>query len=84
MKLWQAFLIVMTASILPFALVGVGQAQQMTCWGLKPSQSRETKPRNYSVQHSLGKSEAFERTEKSSDRHEEAGGDWKNSSVDTG
>jgi hypothetical protein len=39
MKPWKAFLIVISVAILPFALVGVGQAQQMTCWYLKPSQT---------------------------------------------
>jgi hypothetical protein len=29
----------MSVAILPFALVGVGQAQQMTCCYLKPSQT---------------------------------------------
>jgi hypothetical protein len=40
MKPWKAFLIVvMSVAILPFALIGVGQAQQMTCWCLKPTQT---------------------------------------------
>jgi hypothetical protein len=39
MKLWKYFLIAISVAILPFALVGVGQAQQLTCWGLRPSQT---------------------------------------------
>jgi hypothetical protein len=37
-KFWKVFLIVMSAAVLPFALVAVGQAQQMTCWCIKPAQ----------------------------------------------
>jgi hypothetical protein len=39
MRLWKAFLIAMSTTILPLALVGVGQAQEMTCWGLAPVQA---------------------------------------------
>jgi hypothetical protein len=38
-KLWKVFLIVMSAAVLPFALVAVGQPQHMTCWCIKPSQT---------------------------------------------
>jgi hypothetical protein len=36
MKLWKFFLIVISVAVLPSALVAVGQAQQLTCWGLRP------------------------------------------------
>jgi len=65
MKLWKVFLIVMSAAILPLALVGVGQAQQMTCWCLKPSQTEGKKPINYSAQRSPQKSEDFGESENS-------------------
>jgi len=39
MKLWSLFLIVVSVAVLPFALVAVGQPQQMTCWCIKPSQT---------------------------------------------
>jgi hypothetical protein len=40
MKLFSIFLIVITAMILPLSLIGVGYAQQMTCWCLKPIQGK--------------------------------------------
>jgi len=36
MKLWKLLLVVMSVAVLPSALVAVGQAQQLTCWGLRP------------------------------------------------
>lgn len=38
MRLWKVLLVLLSVAILPFALVGVGQAQQMNCWGLAPRQ----------------------------------------------
>ena len=35
MKLWKLILLIMRVAVLPFALVAVGQAQQLTCWGLR-------------------------------------------------
>ncbi|MGD0159832.1 MAG: hypothetical protein ABSB89_05995 [Candidatus Bathyarchaeia archaeon] len=37
MKLWKTILIAISVAILPLALVGVGQAQQLNCWGLRPN-----------------------------------------------
>jgi hypothetical protein len=37
MKLWKLLLVAMSVATLPFALVAVGQAQQLTCWGLRPT-----------------------------------------------
>ena len=47
----------MSAAILPLALVGVGQAQQMTCWCLKPNQTEGKEQSNCSKQHSHQKRE---------------------------
>jgi len=41
MKLWKTFLVALSIAILPFALVGVGQAQQLNCWGLTPSRAEK-------------------------------------------
>jgi len=38
MKSWKLLLIAISIALLPFALVAVGQAQQLTCWGLRPAQ----------------------------------------------
>ena len=43
-KFWKVFLIVMSAAVLPFALVSVGQAQQMTCWCIKSGQTGRKRP----------------------------------------
>jgi hypothetical protein len=48
MKLWKTLLIAISVAILPFALVGVGQAQQLTCWGLRPNLTEHA---DYSQQH---------------------------------
>ena len=37
MKLWKLLLVAMSIATLPFALVAVGQAQQLNCWGLRPT-----------------------------------------------
>jgi hypothetical protein len=42
MKLWKLLLVAMSVATLPFALVAVGQAQQLTCWGLRPTQIGDT------------------------------------------
>lgn len=42
MKLWKLLLVAMSVATLPFALVAVGQAQQLTCWGLRPTQIEDT------------------------------------------
>jgi hypothetical protein len=57
MKLWKIFLITISVAILPFALVGVGQAQEMNCWGLTPRQTEITEPSNYSEKRSPHKRE---------------------------
>ena len=41
MNLWK-LLVVMCIAVLPFALVAVGQAQQSTCWDLRPVQEEDT------------------------------------------
>ena len=54
----------MSAVILPLALVGVGQAQQMTCWCLKPNQTERKEQSDYSKQGSHQKREdLFERAQ---------------------
>jgi hypothetical protein len=57
MKLWKIFLIAISEAILPFALVGVGQAQEMNCWGLALCQTETTEPSNYSEKSSPQKRE---------------------------
>jgi hypothetical protein len=42
MKLWKLLLVAMSVATLPFALVAVGQAQQLTCWGLRPTRIEDT------------------------------------------
>jgi hypothetical protein len=42
MKLWKLLLVAMSVATLPFALVAVGQAQQLTCWGLRPTRIGDT------------------------------------------
>ena len=42
MKLWKLLLVAMSVATLPFALVAVGQAQQLTCWGLRPTRIEYT------------------------------------------
>lgn len=42
MKLWRLLLVAISVSTLPFALVAVGQAQQLTCWGLNPTRIGDT------------------------------------------
>jgi len=44
MKLWKTLLVVTTAIILPLALVSVGYAQELNCWGLRPIRTDEEKP----------------------------------------
>ena len=48
-EFWKAFLMVMSVVTLPFALVAVGQAQGMTCWGLRASLSETSGPADCSV-----------------------------------
>jgi hypothetical protein len=68
MKLWKTLLIVASVAILPFALVGVGQAQQLTCWGLRPNLPEKTEFTNYSEQHSPQEHEdVTERTSETDD-----------------
>ena len=50
MRLWKTLLVAISVAILPLALVGVGQAQQMTCWGLRPNLPERTKNANCSEQ----------------------------------
>jgi hypothetical protein len=59
MKLWKTLLIAISVAILPFALVGVGQAQQMTCWGLRPAQTGALEHTRYVEKRSPRKSECL-------------------------
>jgi hypothetical protein len=49
MKLWKLLLVAMSVATLPFALVAVGQAQQLTCWGLRPTLIENTEDTDNSV-----------------------------------
>jgi len=42
MKMWKTILLAISVAILPLALVGVGQAQQLNCWGLRPNLPERT------------------------------------------
>jgi hypothetical protein len=55
MKLFSVFLIVITAMILPLSLIGVGYAQQMTCWCLKPVQIEKQKIKERGEQSNTNK-----------------------------
>ena len=44
MKLWKIFIVATTAMILPLALVSVGYAQELNCWGLRPTRTDEERP----------------------------------------
>jgi hypothetical protein len=37
MKLLKALIVAISIATLPFALVAVGPAQQLNCWGLRPT-----------------------------------------------
>jgi hypothetical protein len=39
-KLWKTTFMLLTVPVLPLALVAVGNAQQLTCWYLKPSENK--------------------------------------------
>lgn len=49
MKLWKLLLVALSVATLPFALVAVGQAQQLTCWGLRPNRIGDTDDPDNSV-----------------------------------
>jgi hypothetical protein len=49
MKLWKALLVALSVAVLPFALVAVGQAQQLTCWGLGTARNEYTEETDNSV-----------------------------------
>lgn len=80
MKLWKTLLIAISVAILPFALVGVGQAQQMTCWGLRPNLTERTDHTNLPEQPSPQKHE--DKPERTSDtvHHAEDENDTENPS----
>jgi hypothetical protein len=75
MKLWNLLLIVVSAAVLPFSLVAIGQAQQMTCWCIKPSQTGTKRPDDDYVQASssrVGYSEGIAQSARHSVENEEA------------
>ena len=57
MKLWKTVLIAISVAILPLALVGVGQAQQLNCWGLRPNLTERTEHTNFPEKWSSQESE---------------------------
>ena len=57
MKLWKTILIAISVAILPFALVSVGQAQQLNCWGLRPNLTQKTENTDFPQQRSSQESE---------------------------
>jgi len=78
MKLWKTLLIAVSVAILPFALVGVGQAQQLTCWGLRPNLTERREYTNYSEQHSPQKREDIPERTSETDSHAENENDTEN------
>ena len=50
MKLWKTILIAISVTILPLALVGIGQAQQLNCWGLRPNLTVRTENADFPEQ----------------------------------
>lgn len=62
MRLWKIFLVLISVAILPFALVGVGQAQQMNCWGLAPYQGERKEKSDNSEKGSLQNREIVRNT----------------------
>ena len=71
MKLWKTLLIAINVAILPFALVGVGQAQQLTCWGLRPNLPERTEYINYSERYSSKEHENVREQTIETDNHAE-------------
>ena len=49
MRLWKILLIAATTAILPLALVSVGYAQELNCWGLRPVRTNEVEPCEHSL-----------------------------------
>jgi hypothetical protein len=62
MKIWKVFLVAISIAILPFALVGVGQAQQLNCWGLRPNRSEYSEDDDASPNTSVSKREILQKT----------------------
>jgi hypothetical protein len=71
MKLWKTLLIAISVAVLPFALIGVGQAQQLTCWGLRPNLTERTEYTSYSEQHSIQKHEDITDRTSETENHDE-------------
>jgi hypothetical protein len=76
MKNWKLLLVAISIAVLPFALVAVGQAQQMTCWGLRPAQIKNIEGTDNSVlglcqpEGSSGNADATWQHEETSDKVE--------------
>jgi len=51
LKLRKILLVAITAIILPLALVSVGYAQELNCWGLRSTREEDNKPSEDSFQH---------------------------------
>jgi len=49
MKLWKFLLVAISIATLPCALVAVGQAQQLNCWGLRPTRFEYTEETDHLV-----------------------------------
>lgn len=57
LKLRKILLVVSTAMILPLALISVGYAQELNCWGLRPTRTEENDPIEDSFQHPTDKND---------------------------
>lgn len=68
MKVWKIFLVTSTAMILPLALVSVGYAQELNCWGLRSARIDKEKQTEYSSPNSCPDNEEFEEPKDDSNR----------------
>lgn len=60
MKLWKTTFVLLTVAVLPFALVAVGDAQQLTCWYLKPAENETLEPIGYTSPNPDGRNKDLE------------------------
>lgn len=70
MKLWKLFLVAMSVATLPFALVAVGQAQQLTCWGLRPTRIGDTEETDNPVPDLYQREDSSDKTDAAWQRKE--------------
>ncbi len=77
MKLWKLLLVAMSVATLPFALVAVGQAQQLTCWGLRSTLIEDTEDTDNPI-FGLHQREDFSDSADATWQHQEASDEAEN------